>query len=74
LSIVIPSARATERATIIKDKNELNLSTSMKNNRRQIPRRTITSGIRENLGFEVQGSRFRVQGSGFRVQGSRFKV
>jgi hypothetical protein len=40
-----PSARPTVRATIIKDKKELNFATRIRKRRRQIPRITITSGM-----------------------------
>jgi hypothetical protein len=43
--IFIPSAIATDRETITKDKKELNFSTRIRNKRRQIPRITIMSGI-----------------------------
>jgi len=43
--MVIPSATATDRDTIIKDIKELNFSTRIRIRRRQIPRITIRSGI-----------------------------
>jgi hypothetical protein len=45
LSSDIPSARPTVRATITKDKKELNFATSIRKRRRQIPRITMTRGI-----------------------------
>jgi hypothetical protein len=45
LSRVIPSARPTERETIINDKNELIFTTRIKKRSRQIPRITMIRGI-----------------------------
>jgi hypothetical protein len=45
LSSDIPSARPTVRATITKDKKELNFATRIRKRRRHIPRITMKSGI-----------------------------
>jgi hypothetical protein len=42
----IPSVSPTARETMTNDKNELNLSTSMRKSRRHIPRITMIRGIK----------------------------
>jgi hypothetical protein len=45
----IPSVSPTARETMTNDKNELNLSTSMRKSKRQIPRITMIRGIKKIL-------------------------